>query len=124
MSAACSAILAAILAVVIAGCSPAPATWATDGGGCVRELPPCPAMPPSYKETVSPILERACISCHYPESNLARSSLTPYAAVAADLGSMVDQVYACAMPPPGHLQLTAAERTSLLEWLECKAPDN
>ena len=91
---------------------------------CVRELPACPATPPSYRTTISPILQRACISCHYPKSNLARSSLASYTAVAADLGSMIDQVYACAMPPPGSPPLTASERTTLLAWLACKAPDN
>ena len=49
--------------------------------------------------------------------------LTNYAEITAQK-SILNQVYACRMPAYDAGQLSATERTHLLEWLECGSPQN
>ena len=79
---------------------------------------------PSYSATVHPILVASCASCHYPGSHLAQSSLTTYEEVHLVLGAALDQVSNCLMPPMGYCPLSAEDRTALLTWLACGAPEN
>jgi hypothetical protein len=125
---------ALLLTLLATACGPiAPAEPSFDAGkdapACVREDPTCSSTPPSYAKTIQPLVTNACVTCHYPESDLARSPLTSYADLQLVYGSALGQVSACLMPPPsgpdaGQVPLTAAERTALLTWLACGAPDN
>jgi uncharacterized membrane protein len=127
------------LALVAAGCGGAsgePASLVDASGAeaapvdaavvtaCVRADPSCTSPAPSYAATVRPILTSACVSCHHPDSTEAQSSLATYPSVHLVFGAALGQVAACLMPPAGYPQLTAEERTALLAWLACGAPDN
>jgi uncharacterized membrane protein len=111
-------------AALAAGCS-----GSTDGGSgtsgtCPDDLPSsCPADVASYQTTVAPILAAKCVACHGPGGQSVHY-LQTYAEVQSLAGSTLDQVYACKMPPVGYTQLTATERTELMGWLVCSAPDN
>ena len=82
----------------------------------------CPSAVPSYKAEVEPIL-RSCTFCHSP-TGIAGHSETTYADVYAQRGSINDQVNGCNMPPSNATPLTTAERSTLLAWLACDAPNN
>jgi hypothetical protein len=115
---------------LLAGCSSGSpssgdgADAASDAPVCARADPSCPKAVPSYANDIAPIVLDACVPCHYPMSNLAHSSLATYPSVHLVYGSALGQVEACLMPPPGVPPLTDAERTALLGWLACGAPDN
>ena len=47
-----------------------------------------------------------------------------YAKVYAQRRPMLDQVYACTMPPPDAAPPSLDERVTLLDWFVCGAPDN
>ena len=116
-----------VAAVVAAACSSAPGDPVDAGAQattCVRSDPSCGNDPPSYMTTVHPILEAACVTCHYPGSNLAESSLATYEAVQGVSGAALGQVESCLMPPPGAPMLTDAQRNAVLAWLVCGAPAN
>jgi hypothetical protein len=95
-----------------------------EAGVCVRNLPTCPATPPSYAQTVQPIIAKRCVSCHFAGSTLAREDLSTYAGVFANRGTVLDQVYGCIMPPSDALPLAADEKVTLMTWLVCGAPNN
>ena len=118
-----TAVALAVAVSLFLGCygggSPAP-----DASSCTTELPACPASPPSYKTTVSPILNQACVTCHYTGTTIAKNDFSTYDKVHQDLGAALNQVYACAMPPATSTPLTADQRQTLLEWLVCGAPNN
>lgn len=121
---------------VLLGCSPQ-ASSAEDAGAadaqldvqpdvgvCDRTLPDCPATPPSYAGNVAAIVHERCAACHYTGSTIAKIDLSSYGGVSANRGSVLNQVYACTMPPDGGTPLTSAERTTLMTWLVCGAPNN
>jgi hypothetical protein len=85
----------------------------------------CPATPPSYKTDVQPILENRCYGCHGPSGvEVSSFNLTDYADVLRLRGDVVSQITTCRMPPPDAGQPTAAERTTVDEWVQCNAPNN
>jgi uncharacterized membrane protein len=90
----------------------------------MRVDPTCPATVPSYATTIHPILVSTCATCHYPDSPYAESSLVTYEDVNLAYGAALGQVSACLMPPRGQMQLTDEQRTALLDWLACGAPEN
>jgi hypothetical protein len=94
----------------------------TEAGGCDRTLPTCPSTPPSWSTEVSVIVSANCVSCHYAGSTIARTPLQSYAEVFAARGTVLSQVYSCAMPQ--NHPLTAHDRTALLTWLVCGAPND
>jgi hypothetical protein len=113
--------------------APAAPTWdasVDDAGadaGCVRSLPTCPSDPtaiPSYAQTVKAILQQRCVYCHHAGSALAREDFSTQAGIHADFGTAIDQVYACIMPPSTEPPVPPADKTALLTWLVCMAPDN
>jgi hypothetical protein len=87
-------------------------------------LPSCPPSIPSYAQTVAPILANRCEGCHFPGSTRARTDLSTYAGVFANRGTVLNQVYGCVMPPSTETQLSAEEKTTLMAWLVCGAPNN
>jgi hypothetical protein len=93
---------------------------------CPQDLPSsCLTPPPSFKSDVEPILERRCWACH-TDGGVAASAhdFSTYAHVFAQRTEMLDQVYACRMPPEGADAPTPEERAKLLGWFVCKAPNN
>jgi hypothetical protein len=85
----------------------------------------CPATPPSYKTDVQPILQNRCYGCHGPGGvEVASVNLTDYADVQRLRGDVVFQITTCVMPPADAGQPTAAERTTVDEWVQCNAPNN
>jgi len=93
---------------------------------CPNDLPAqCPAPVPSYAASVSGILDRRCGSgCHEPGGVAADRPLTDYADVYRQRSAVLNQAYACAMPPAGAPALRSDERAQLFGWLVCGAPDN
>ncbi|MGH7438724.1 MAG: hypothetical protein ACRENE_23805 [Polyangiaceae bacterium] len=96
---------------------------AADAAVCDRHLPTCPTSPPSFKNDVEPLFMGLCAPCHYAGSTIARTSLTTYTQIYADRGSVLNEVYSCRMPPPPPM-IPPAERSTILTWLECGAPNN
>jgi hypothetical protein len=104
-----------LLFVVLAACSQGPT--------CRSDLPVCPATPPSYANDVAPLIQADCYPCHGPggsESN--KTPLSSYSQVFGLRGSVLTQIYQCKMPPTG--ALGDPDRQTILEWLECNAPNN
>jgi hypothetical protein len=109
--------------IVAAGCG------GSSGGGdsCpTNDLPQsCPASVPSYANDIAPILNARCAPCHYPGGiEDAAHDYSTYAHVHAQRGPMLDQIYACSMPPSGSPAPTPDERAKLLAWFVCGAPNN
>lgn len=95
-----------------------------DGGSCPNDLPAdCPTPAPTYADDAAPIIEARCFECHGPGGVAQpRRDFTTYDGVFAQRGPMLNQVYACRMPPEGAMPLLPDERTVLLQWLVCGAP--
>ena len=95
-----------------------------DASDCPQDLPMCPATPPSYAMTVDSIIQKTCFPCHAPGGVAdANRDMSTYANVYKIRGLILDQIYACKMPPPVP-GLSSVERLELLEWLVCGAPNN
>jgi hypothetical protein len=92
---------------------------------CPNDLPAsCPATVPSYQATVSPIINLRCGSCHSPGGQEASRPLQTYSEVYSERSAVLNQVYACNMPPTTAARPTTQEREALLGWLVCGAPQN
>jgi hypothetical protein len=101
------------------------ATHLDAGAGCPNDLPAsCPQAVPLYSTGTSPVLRELCVGCHSAGGEAANRPLDTYAAVFSRRSSVLNQVNACVMPPPGHPQPSPVQRQALLEWLVCGAPDN
>jgi hypothetical protein len=86
----------------------------------------CPQTP-SYAKEISPLVERACLSCHSPGGVAADRDLTTYASFVRLETTDFVQVSDCLMPPPDagpDAALTLQDRTELLQWFVCGSPDN
>jgi hypothetical protein len=72
------------------------------------------------------LIERRCAICHAPGGMSSDKPMTSYAEVHRLAGTMLTQVYRCAMPPDASpaVPLTIDEREELLTWLYCGAPQN
>jgi hypothetical protein len=116
---------ACLTAALVIGCSSESSAGsdADAGPSCDRTLPTCPTTPPSYAQTIAPIFHDVCAGCHYAGSTTAREVFDTYAEVSGDRGSILDQVYSCRMPQAPVI-LTEEQRTALLTWLVCNAPNN
>jgi uncharacterized membrane protein len=114
-------------AALATGCADDGSGGADGGGGaasCPADLPAsCPADAAGYKATIAPLIAERCGVCHTP-GGASTPYLETYAEISAAAGAVLDQVYACKMPPAGYPKLTPAERQELLGWLVCKAPDD
>jgi uncharacterized membrane protein len=116
----------AALLTPLAACGPTGGDGSDTLGSCPNDLPKtCPAAPPSYTTEVQPLIARHCLQCHGPGGIAdARRDFSTYAHVAAQQSIMLDQVYACLMPPANGTPLDPNERQTLLQWLVCHAPNN
>jgi hypothetical protein len=119
---------------IASGCSSSPSG---DGGGdadadagptCPNVLPAaCPSPAPSYETDVLPIFEQRCYMCHADGGITTSGSgidLGSYAQVYMLRGDVTSEVNACKMPPATATQPTLEQRTALLGWLKCNAPDD
>ena len=94
-------------------------------GDCPNDLPKsCPSPAPSYQTTVGPIINLRCVTCHSPGGQEASRPLQTYSQVYSERSAVLNQVYACNMPPGSAAQPTEQERAALLGWLVCGAPQN
>lgn len=109
--------LAIVAALGLAACG--------GGGSCPNDLPSsCPSPAPSYANDVAPIVSAHCLKCHGPGGVSANIALGDYPSISARRSQVLNQIYACRMPPPGEQPLTSDERQTLLGWLVCGAPEN
>jgi hypothetical protein len=98
---------------------------ATGESSCPNDLPACPASsPPSYQTDVQPVIKERCTACHFAGSTIAKLDFTSYPSVYQNRGPILDQLYACNMPPSTAPAPTPAERATLLTWLVCGATNN
>jgi len=95
----------------------------TSGTSCSGATATCPATPPSYSAQIAPIIQARCAGCHSP-GGVGGRDFTTWSGVDAWRSNIEEQVGGCVMPPSGSPQPTDSERTLLLEWLACGAPNN
>ena len=117
------------LGVLVLGCSDAPDADAPDArpDDCPSDLPSsarCASGTPSYGLEVAPIVERRCSVCHFPGNAQSRDVFVEQADIYEQRQTVLTRVYSCVMPPADGAPLTAEERSTLLAWLVCGAPDN
>lgn len=116
---------ALLLALALAGvaCSDPPPP---SPSSCPQDLPAsCPSQVPSYATDIVPLVEQRCFPCHTGTGAAGPNyNFSTYPGVFARRSSILNQVYACNMPPPDAGQPTTAERNALLAWLVCHAPQN
>jgi uncharacterized membrane protein len=84
---------------------------------------PCPSPAPSYQSEVEPVLQARCLSCHSP-GGVGTPELNSYGLVHNNDIEVLAQLSACLMPPPDAGQLSSSERTTVLGWISCGAPNN
>lgn len=92
---------------------------------CTDLTPPaCPSTVPSYQSDVAPLLLENCLTCHAPGGQAEALPLNDYPSLLKLAQQVQDQVAGCGMPPANFTQLNDADRTTLLNWLVCGAPNN
>ena len=98
----------------------------SDAPACPNDLPSgCPAPAPSYRTEVAPLFQGRCFPCHGPGGVAQpKHDFTSYAVIHDQRSKILNQVYNCRMPPAQVPAPTMSERTTLLDWLVCGAPDN
>jgi hypothetical protein len=81
---------------------------------------------PSFATDVQPIFQAKCTTCHAPGGLRASSPLTTYKQIDGLLSTVVMYVVTCKMPNvnEGGVALTPAERSTMLDWFACMAPNN
>jgi hypothetical protein len=110
--------LIGVLTVALAACK-------SSASDCPQDLPAsCPTLAPSYRQVVAAVIARECTGCHAPDALQSDRDLSTYAGLYANRGAVLDQVYACNMPPAGSPSLDTTDRVLLLTWLVCGSPDN
>jgi hypothetical protein len=75
---------------------------------------------------VQPYVEQLCAlggQCH-GVGGQSTLDFTTYAGVKKNSVTMASDLASCKMPPPGWPAPTLEERTTLLAWFVCGAPDN
>jgi hypothetical protein len=115
--------------------SPDLATCVADGpigvprDGCPNELPTdvdCATASPIYDD-VAPIFAVRCTICHRPSGLETMHRFDSYGEINASIpmrSRTLTQVYACRMPPSCAPDLSPDERSTMLKWFVCGAPEN
>lgn len=106
-----------VVVLALLGCEPEPTCSA-------QVVDACPEQVPSYAQTVQPVLERSCVSCHGPGGEKASVPLTSWELVHRRASSMQRQLLSCRMPRGEGPPLSDEERQVVLAWLVCGAPDS
>jgi len=94
---------------------------------CPDDLPSsCPGTVPSYATDVAPIVNGVCAAmCHAPGGIAQNRPLGDYNGLFALKDAVLNQVSVCNMPPAdANPQLGEADRSTLLAWIVCGAPNN
>jgi hypothetical protein len=109
-----------VIALLLAACTADPPATSD----CPDDLPEeCPSPAPTWSADVAPIVARTCATCH--DGAIQSPILQDRDTIFASRGPVLDQVYACLMPPPtSGLALDDDERAAFLGWLVCGAPDD
>jgi hypothetical protein len=123
--------LAVLLVPSLAACSSSSSSSPSDAGGTCTfvvqyddaDTAVCDKPIPSYQTDVLPILQSDCIVCHSP-TGTAGYDETSYTDVYNQLSPIFSQVATCEMPPLNGPELSNAQRTTLIDWLACGAPNN
>ena len=92
---------------------------------CPNDLPTqgdCGASTLTYQTDTAPLIHERCVGCHQSGTG-NRYVFSSYAGVASARAAILAQVYGCRMPPSCAPPLTAGERSVLLKWLVCGAPE-
>jgi hypothetical protein len=107
-----------LLAALLAGCGQKAAKDcpADEQAGCVDSTI-------TYDAGIADILNARCQPCHAAGGVEATVPLTDYKKVSVERMSIGNQLVTCTMPPDGSPQLTSVERTQILNWLSCGAPE-
>src|ERR1051325_7677232 len=98
----------------------------TAGSKCDQTIPTCPAVVPDFGSEVLPIIQGVCGNCHAPGGVEASLPITSYDEITSPRvkTTAFSLVLGCSMPPADAPRpLTAAERSTLLAWFACGAPD-
>jgi hypothetical protein len=122
----------ALAAIVATACSdsstPGPAgsgsSSGSSGGGCPSAQPSSCPQTPSYKNDIAPLVAQECLPCHASGGQSADIDFTTYAGLTRYETTILSQVNGCLMPPAGSNPLSLAQRTELLQWVVCGAPNN
>ena len=115
----------AAVVTVVASAGVACGSHPASAAACSQDLPAtCPSNVPSYQVDVAPIFAGRCVICHSPDGSDSQRDYANLAAIYANRGAILDQVYACRMPPNGSAEPSTTERATLLAWLVCGAPNN
>ncbi|HTQ05038.1 MAG TPA: hypothetical protein VMI54_14335 [Polyangiaceae bacterium] len=113
------------MAATSCGTSPGPASTPPD---CKAGLPTkdaCATNAPSYATDIAPLVEARCLGCHFKGNPNSSVVLETQAEMSQQTQLVETQIYRCEMPPAdGGIPLTDTERTELLQWLVCGAPNN
>jgi uncharacterized membrane protein len=84
----------------------------------------CSVTAPSYKDTIAPIIEARCTSCHTGVGD-APWPLDTWENIVEWADLVATSVDRCTMPPSdAGIPFTAGEREDLRTWLICGAPNN
>ena len=124
------ALLPALLLLAACGDTEGPTGGSSSGAGgsssiCPDDLPDsCPSPAPGLAKDIAPVIAARCASCHVAGGVAADKPLTNHAQVFSRKGAVLNQVYACKMPPEGATPLSTAERLTIESWLVCGAPDD
>jgi uncharacterized membrane protein len=120
-----------LVTAVAAGCAgsdhPDPPPDGALGDDCPNDLPDdaaCATASPSYAEQTAVIIEQRCAVCHFAGNTRSSQVFASYADIFDQRRGMLTQIYSCRMPPEGAVQLMSGERSALLQWFVCGAPDN
>jgi hypothetical protein len=91
---------------------------------CTATMPPsCPSSIPHYAD-VAPILEKSCVPCHPGPVGSPQWPLTVYGDIAPWAGVIQDEVCGNTMPPlDGGVAITQPDRLTILDWVQCGAPE-
>ena len=118
---------AGIVLAALAGCSSTVGSDDPDSGSdqCPTLTGGCPATPPSWQSDVQPLVLTYCTACHgkggVEQPTFDATSYQGVLVARSEIGTVTIN---CSMPPAGWPAPDAAQRQTLLSWVECGAPDN
>jgi hypothetical protein len=125
------ALAAGGVGIVLVACGGSPGSETGDANvenairsSCAATVPPtCSTSTPHYAD-VAPILQKSCVPCHPGPAGATQWPLTEYDDVQPWAGVVQDEVCANAMPPlDGGIAITEPDRLTILDWVQCGAPE-
>lgn len=106
---------------LLGACSGAPEV---EPAACPVHEPSSCSDSPTYEADVRELFARRCTSCHSAGGLAADRDLGSFAAVRRIGTTVLGQVQGCRMPPPeSEAPLTLAERSLVVQWFACGAPE-